>query len=495
MNKTKLKGILFFLVIIITYSCKYDKLELPSPPLVVENGYPEEVGKILVNKCATAGCHNSLSRGVAGGLDFSTWDQMFDGGRNGTSVIPFSIDNSYMLYSVNTDTLLGPTLIPTMPYNESPLSPIEYSALVNWIGNGAPNKNGFIKFSDNPLRKKIYICMQGCDKVAVIDEQTKVIMRYVNVGAISSQIESPHMVRVSPDGQYWYVVFYTGDIVQKFRASDDSLVGQVNISSGDWNTIMITPDGSKGFVNATGAGKTVVVDLNSMSQLTVLSGDFPHGGFITNDGHYLYVSSQNGNFITKIDITSPFYDSNQIVLIPGAQPSTSSSLDPHEMILSPDGTKYFVSCQKSSEIRIFQLNNDSLLSVIAVGEKPQEFASLSSLNKVYVTCTEAIVSSGKKGLVYSIDCNTYLKDSIYTGFQPHGIAADESTNLVYVANLNIDPTGPAPHHVSSCSGRNGNLTIIDASTFTMYYKQLSDGSTYIYKNELLPAPYFVSIRN
>ena len=490
-----MKKYFYYSLIIFSFSCKHDTVEIPITAQPQNSGYPDSIANIIVNKCATSGCHNSLSRGVAGGLDYTTWESMYDGGRNATSVIPYNAENSYLLYSVNTDSTRGPRLLPTMPYLGTSLSTQEYSTLVNWIANGAPNKDGFVKFSDNPNRKKIYICMQGCDKVAVIDEQTKVIMRYVNVGANPNQIESPHLVRVSPDGQYWYVVFYTGDIIQKFRTSDDSMVGQVNIASGDWNTIMITPDGSKGFANATSAGKTVVVDLNSMTQLAVLTEDFPHGGFITNDGHYLYLSCQNGNFIVKIDITSPFYDSNQIVLIPGTQPTTSSLLDPHEIILSPDGTKYFVSCQKTAEVRILQTSNDSLLAVIPVGEKPQEFTSISSLNKVYVTCTEAIVSANQKGLVYSIDCTTYVKDSIYAGFQSHGLVADESTKLIYVANLNLDPNGPAPHHISSCSGRNGNLTIIDANSFSMYYKQLSDGSTFQYKTELLPSPYFVTIRN
>ena len=74
-------------------SCTYDKQVDP----LEGSGYPTEVGKIIVNKCATAGCHNSLSRANAGGLDFSTWDLMFEGGRNGSSVIPFSTDYSYCL--------------------------------------------------------------------------------------------------------------------------------------------------------------------------------------------------------------------------------------------------------------------------------------------------------------------------------------------------------------------------------------------------------------
>ncbi|MBL0102844.1 MAG: hypothetical protein IPP51_03245 [Bacteroidetes bacterium] len=196
-----------------------------------------------------------------------------------------------MLYSVNTDTTLGPVLLPTMPYNQSPLSTSEYNTLVNWIANGAPNKDGFVKFSDNPQRRKIYICMQGCDKVAVMDAQTKVIMRYVDVGATAA-IEAPHLVRVSPDGQYWYVVFIGGNVVQKFRATDDSFVSQVNIGTGDWNTIIFSPDGKTGFVSGTTIGLTTMLNLDNMTVKTSLTLDQPHGGFVSDDGKWLYLTAQ-----------------------------------------------------------------------------------------------------------------------------------------------------------------------------------------------------------
>ena len=485
-----MKQLLFLISLTFFASCKYDKLEVPIDPVAASN-FPEEVGKFLVNKCATSGCHNSLSRGIAGGLDFSTWDLMFDGGRNGTSVIPYSVDNSYMLYSINTDSTQGPVLLPTMPYLQTPLSQQEYELLVNWIANGAPNKDNFVKFSDNPNRKKLYIVMQGCDKVAVVDEATKVIMRYVEVGNNPNIIESPHQVRVSPDGQYWYVVFINGDILQKFSSSDDQLVGEVNIGLGDWNTLVFNNAGDTGFVNATQAGFFAVVPLNTMANYQIRTSVFPHGGIVTPDGRFLYLTNQNGNTVTKIDLST--FDDEQIQLDPIIT-NPPFPYSPHEITLTPDGTRYMVSCQKTNEVRVFQLSNDSLITIINVGAYPQEFTTMASLNKIYVTCTEAQVDANKKGLVYSIDCDTYETDSIYVGFQPHGIAADENSKLVYVANLNIDPNGPAPHHVSSCSGRNGNLTIIDATTFSMYRKQLSDGSSFQYKCELLAAPYFISLR-
>ena len=488
----KKKSLLYILITVVIISCKYEKVE---PDYVGLSNFPPEVGKILVTKCATPSCHSSESRDVAGGLDFSSWENLFDGGRNGSSVIPFADVYSYLLYSINTDSARGPMLTPTMPYQEAPLSEVEYNLLTDWIRNGARDKNGVVKFSDNPIRSKIYICMQSCDKVYVLDAKSKVIMRVVSVGNKPNITEAPHLVRVSPDGLYWYVVFYSGDIIQKFRTSDDQLVAEASIGQGDWNTVIFSPDGRKGYVNGTGLQTTAVVDLETMTFERNLTMDFPHGGFVTPDGHYLYLTSQNGNFINKIDLSSGTYDTDPVVLVPGQQQTTSSSYDPHEMILSPDRSKYFVSCQKSNEVRVFQLSNDSLLAVINVGTKPQEFAVATQEPYLFVTCTEEAIDQFRKGKVYVINYNTLtVVTSIYAGYQPHGIDVNNEEGLAYVANLNYDQNGPAPHHSSVCSGRNGYLTMIDIHSLQLYRRTLSNGTQYQYRCELLPFPYFVSYK-
>jgi DNA-binding beta-propeller fold protein YncE len=480
--------ILFFFL----SSCTYDKLEEPAP----DNGYPEQIANIITTKCATEGCHNTISRNSVSGLDYSSWDKMFEGGRNGGSVIPYAPAESYMLYAVNTDSLKGPMLTPTMPYLSSPLSNEEYQTLHDWINAGAPDNNGFVRFSDNLSRKKIYICMQGCDKVATIDAESKVVMRYIKVGMNPNFIESPHQVRVSPDGQYWYAVFVAGQYLQKFRTIDDSLVASLDLNQGlgSWNTIIITPDGKKGFVNDPINGKTIIVDLETMTiaQFGVKFYPNPHGGFCTPDGHWVYITNQLGSSLTKVDLTSTTYDDMNITLLSTGE---SVNLKPHEAMLSPDGTKYFVSCQATNEVRVYQLSNDSLLAKIQVGVLPQEFDVSQTHPYIFVTCTEEPVNANQKGKVYCIDYNTLsIVSSIYTGYQPHGIAVDDDNNLVYVANLNYDPNGPAPHHVSDCGGRNGYLTIIDMNTMQLYQKTQSDGFSYQYKNELLAFPYFVSMR-
>lgn len=481
-------GILFF-------SCRHEK-----DPVVKNTGYPEEIENIIVTKCATDGCHNSASRHSASGLDFSTWDLMFEGGKNGSSVIPFSVSHSYLLFSTNTDSTRAPVLLPTMPYLQAPLTETEYQTIKNWIANGAPNKNGEIKFSGNPDRRKAYICMQGCDKVAIVDAETKIIMRYLEVGNIPNVIEGPHQIKISPDGQYWYPIFVNGNILQKYRTSDDQLVGTVELDaiSHSWNTMIITPDGKKGFVNALD-GRTAIVDLESMiNELPLPVHSTPHGGFITADGRYLYLTCQNGNFFYKIDLNSaPFYDEEEkISLVPGVPPSDFGNEKPHEMALSPDGSRYFVTCQGTNEVRVFSSANDSLIDVIPVGTFPQEIAFSENEPYAFITCTEDPVSPGKKGSVYVIHTHHLaILSSLHTGYQPHGIAVDDVEDLVYITNLNFDTNGPIPHHTSECGGRNGNLTIIDMNTLQLYNRKLSDGVFYQFKTELLNFPYFVSIKD
>src|SRR3989304_4690259 len=89
---------------------------------VTYRNYPHDVGQILVNRCATEGCHDYRSKDACAGLDLSSWDAMFQGSRNNSCVIPYRPDQSFLLYSVNTFDDLGPKLLPTIPLKKPHLS-------------------------------------------------------------------------------------------------------------------------------------------------------------------------------------------------------------------------------------------------------------------------------------------------------------------------------------------------------------------------------------
>ena len=492
---TKNLSFLFFFaafLLIFSEGCKQDLEIINNSDKDSDTDYPENIAKIVLTKCAVSGCHNDISKDAAAGLSLTSWENMMQGSRGGAVVIPYNHQQSTLFLFTNTFLDIGASVIPTMPAGGTPLSKEEVISLRDWIDMGAPDKGGMIKFSDNPNRKKFYVTNQGCDIVAVFDQETGLIMRYIDVGR-SSQIESPHMVKISPDKQYWYVVFTAGNVIQKYRTSDDTFVGEINIGLGNWNTFTITSDSKKAFiVDWNSNGVIAYVNLDNMSLIQKYQGSglyiFPHGIALHPLNKILYITSQTGNYIYKIDINNPaFPEEEKIVLEPGQLPNNTSSLDPHEIVISPDGTKYYVTCQKSNEVRVFDISNDNLITVIPTGGYPQEMSFSTTTDYLFVSCTNDITTyPGHTGSVSVINyqTNTFIK-SIKTGYQPHGIAVDDNKNLVYVTHRNIDSNGLPPHHTTSCGGRNGYLTVIDLNTL-----ELAPGK----KVELSVDPYFIDIR-
>ena len=455
------------------------------------NQFPDDVGKIIFTKCATPGCHNDKSKGAAGGLSMESWDELFEGGRGSACVIPYRHDYSTLFSYINTYSDLGVTLSPTMPYNGTKLTREEVTLLKNWINAGAPSRDGAIKFADNPNRKKFYVTNQGCDVVTVFDQATLLPMRYINVGS-SAGAESPHMVRVSPDGQYWYVVFLAGQYLEKYRTSDDSFVGRAFIGSGYWNTFVISSNSQTAYcvdLSPTSA-KVATVTLSTMTPFVQSGFSYPHGSALNNTNDTLYITQQtNSSKIYKIPVAD-FSAYSEVNLYTGAPPAVA--LNPHEIRFNPTGSRYFVTCQGTSEVRVMQTSNDSLLSIIPVGAYPSEMSFSTTTPFLYVTCTEdTLTNSGKRGSVAIINTITNtLQNTLYTGHQPHGIEVDDVKKMVYVSNRNATNDGPAPHHSSECGGRNGYMSFIDLMTRTM----LTTQSGNIKKVEISVDPYSISIK-
>jgi len=491
---------LFFLLLITVLlgTCKIDN------SLIVKGGgnYPEAIGKIMLNKCAISGCHNDISKDAASGLSLISWNKLFEGTRNGAAVIPYNHKQSTMFLFCNTFKALGVSAAPTMPINNEALSEAEMIALRNWIDNGAPDDKGFVKFSDNATRSKYYVCNQGCDLITVFDAETDLPMRCFEVGQFNNRTESPHQVRVSPDGQYLYVILLNGTVLQKFRTIDDSFVAQTYIGSGSWNTFTITKDAKHAFAidysasdgPTPGQGRVKYIDLNTMEVLATYVGSglfsYPHAVALNKQEDILYVFGQEASFFYKVYLSAagstplqPDF-SGMITL----DQSNGLLLKPHDVLFTPLGDKYIISCQNTNEIRIYNTADDQLIKTIAVGTFPQEIAISESKNYLFAACMEDTVNfPGLRGSIAVIDLNNLtLIKHVYTGYQPHGLAVDDVKQEVIVVNRNTNSKGPAPHHTSECGGRNGYVSFIDLNTLTLIPQK---------KIEVSVDPYFVSIRH
>jgi DNA-binding beta-propeller fold protein YncE len=456
------KFILSITVAVMFSSCKSDNLEVTND---VSN-YPPEISAILVNRCATSGCHTDQSKMAAGGISFETWNKMFEGGRGGAVVIPYSTDFSTMLYVLNTDSTLGLALQPTMPYNSSPLSKEEYLLVKDWVERGAPDKNGFVKFSDDAIRQKFFVANKGADAISVFDAQSGLAMQYLDAG-ISGDIEIPQMVKISPDNEYLYIIFFAGSVVQKFRVSDQSYSATANVGLGNWSSIAISSDSKTGYVVETG-GLIAVVDLESMTVVETWTG-FANakGSALNKTDDTLYVTSKTGNYIYKIPVKNNS-SYQKISINPSELPSDNPALDPHAIVFTSDFSRYFISCQRSNEVRVLNTSNDSLLAVIPTSEFPVEMVLSSSKPYLFVTCMTA-VNPGITilGRVEVIDIDSYsILHSIVPGHNPFGIVVSDKYNKVFVGNRNSTHGGPVPHH-STPLGKNGYITAIDLNTLNL----------------------------
>lgn len=460
-------GVYYLAIISVNYSCTRDVAVISYEG----TGYPQDVGKIIITKCATSGCHNEASKGGAAGLSLASWDKLFEGSNGGAVVIPYRPDLSTLIYYINSYAEYGTIqLIPKMPLSSNALSNSEVKVIHDWILSGAPNAKDFIKFSDNPSRKKFYVSNQGCDIVTTFDANTMLAMGVTTVGKNNGIIEAPHFIKVSPDNKYWYVSFLAAGVFQKYRTSDNSFVAEANIGVGSWNTFALSSDGKYAYVvDWSSNGKIKKVQTDSMLVKGFISGlIYPHGSTLDQTNDTLYVTSQIGNFLFKIPTDFSFFE--QIVLDNSGIPNNTSSLDPHEIMMSPDYSKYFVTCQKSNEIKVVNRLTGQVITSVPVGDTPQEMAISTSKNYLFVSCMEDITTFGssKRGSVYVIDINTHsVIKSIYTGHQPHGIMIDEQNKRVYVTNRNVTQGGPSPHHASLCSGQNGYVTTIDLNSLQL----------------------------
>jgi DNA-binding beta-propeller fold protein YncE len=463
-------------VVVVGSACK---------PEAKSSNFPDEVAGIFEKDCATSGCHTTASAEAAAGLDLETWEGLMKGGRGGSAVIPYSPDQSFLLYSINTDSTLGPRLFPTMPLFRPALSRADVDALRQWMLDGARNAKGEEPFPPKANRKKWYVGHLGCDYVAVIDAQSKQVMRYVSVGSNPDHGEALFTLAVSPDRQAWYTVLSRFNAsIEKYSTLTDEKVATIALSHNSWYTMAFSPDGKLGFLASNPFRDVVAINLerNIMIGVPLNVGRNVQGIAVHPQRRTLYLAESNGNSLVLVDYDTAgvlgnirFVDATQTI-----PPGIPGDVWPQNIAFLPDGSKYFVACWHSNEVRVFDGNTDALLDVIAVGDAPGMMALANASGYLLVTCMEDTTSyvptMGQRGAVHVINTQTHQRiQRIYTGFQPYGIAVDDASGYAVVTNRNTSPNGPAQHHPAICAGRNGNVTLIDLNTW-----QLLEG----YKNEL-----------
>jgi len=479
-----------FCVLTFAFSCK--KPDLPDGP----HGYPEDIAPLMRNNCATSGCHEPNSFVGAGGLNLNTWEDLFQGARGGSPVIPYNPEQSYLLQALSTDSSWVPALFPTMPLNQEAYGALDFQKIIDWINDGARNANGEERFPPRTDRKKWYVLNRFCDQVAVFDAESGQVMRMIEIGDDDLAIEEGHDLIISPDQEHWYVVFlYWNPRIEVYNTLTDEKEGVIWLDRHGYSHLSISSDGRFLFALTQWQNRVSVIDLD---QQQVVFGPMTinenMGGLATHpQRNEIYFGSTDNEYLFAYGYDSQGQLSNQrtIDLKQQIPPAIPDNLVPHDIQFLADGSRYFVTCSQTNEVRVFDGNTDALLATIATPRRPRKMALSEGTGKLFVTCEYETAMHGgdplKMGAVAVINYQQYsLEKSIYTGFQPYALGVDEGSNRVVVAHRNLDLSAPPSHHGTTCEGNNGNVTLINLVSL-----ELIDD----YKPELSVDPFAVAIKH
>jgi DNA-binding beta-propeller fold protein YncE len=160
-----------------------------------------------------------------------------------------------------------------------------------------------------------YVAAESEDEVALIrfDGERAEVAKTIPVGVWPTEIEGPHGITVSPDGEYWFVSLAHGNPygkIYKYKTGTDELVGSVEVGLFP-ATMQISPiTGLLYVVNFNLHGDMVpstlsVVEPEEMTEIAQIPhGTMPHGSRISPDGLHHYAVSMMTDELLEVDALS-----------------------------------------------------------------------------------------------------------------------------------------------------------------------------------------------
>jgi DNA-binding beta-propeller fold protein YncE len=316
----------------------------------------------------------------------------------------------------------------------------------------------------SPLTAELlYVCIQDEAKIAVVDMQTREVLRTIDLRALGfSETAKPHYIVVDPDGASWYVSLIGENRVVKFDASD-RIVGHYETEVP--GMLALTPAGdrlvaSRSMSAVSPPSRVAVIDTETMrgEEVGVLF-PRPHPMAVAPNG-FAYTGSLGVNQLASIELSS---ERVEVVAIPGPDHSLV------QFRVSPDGRTLVGTGDRSGQLLVFDLATPAKPAfVTAVELGPMAFDPVFTPDGrfVYVplkgTNEVVVVETGGWTLVRRITHAAFQ--------QPHQIVFSADGRTAFVTNNNkadhmADPA-MAGHEMHAAPGAGGGaaLVILDVAS-------------------------------
>ena len=308
-----------------------------------------------------------------------------------------------------------------------------------------------------------YVAAESEDQVALVhfDGKTIEVEQTTPVGLLPADIEGPHGVAVSPDGQFWFVTMAHGNpfgTLFRFRTGSNEPAGSVTLGLFP-ATIHLSPTtGLLYAVNFNLHGDMVpstvsVVDPRTMTELAkTTTGVMPHGSRLSPDGLKHYSVSMMDGMLHEIDaITfaltrSLDLDAGYRVLSArehaGHQTNGQARHTEHSEVkptwASPHPTRPIAYVAGNGVARILEVNLDTWTVDRTFGTAAGPYnLDISPDGKWLVATYKGAASTG----LWDLDTGTEVAVIRNTRRLPHGIAITPDSRFAFVT---VEGVGSQP---------------------------------------------------
>ncbi|MDP4218902.1 MAG: YncE family protein [Bacteroidota bacterium] len=425
-------------------------------PTVVDN-FPSNVSSIIQANCLGGDCHSGPTPQNTH-LTLSSWDAMTKGSVYFNEVIPFTAVKSHLFGHVNTNSNLGPVIIPTMPLARNPLSDADQATIFTWINQGAKSAQGKVPYDD--VTKRIFIANQSENMLSVVDADTKRLVRILSAGTGYL----PAAIEVMPDFKSCIVAMAGANgIIRKYDIATYSQLGEFK-SNLVPSEIALTPDGSKGYVTdeSYAGNRFGVFDPVSMTMSKTISSPLiidPFSVAVSPDGKYAYICGHGSDNVLRIDTKN---DSVMGCLPLGADvivPVTSKYVRkylPQKVVVSSDSKTLYVTCNNTHEVVVFDLVKDTIKARIPVNNFPWGEALSPDGSELWV------VTWGTNSIhVISTSTNQLITEIDSVSQNPHAVTITPDGAFAYVA---CEFSAGGAHHHETGGLPESSYVVIDCKT-------------------------------
>ena len=296
----------------------------------------------------------------------------------------------------------------------------------------------------------VYVCTESEDEVALVrygSERLEVV-NTIEVGSFPAELEGPHGLTISPDGQHWYVSLAHGrpfGSVHRYRTGTDEWEGAAMLGMFPATMALSEATGLLYVVNLdlhgdmTPSSLSVVEPATMIEVARVETGVMPHGSRLNHDGTRHYSVSMATDELVEVDALR-FEVTRRLSLRPAGPhlgPSGPGGIEP-TWVTSPslDG-KVYVTGSKSNQIFEIDLLDWRIERTFSdTGEQPYNVALVEETGLLIAT-----YKSGSEVGFWDLESGAEIERIKTSRALPHGVVVtrDGAYSFVSVEGVGGEP--------------------------------------------------------